>query len=55
MKSTLATKKLKMKDACQPSGDCLALNGKLETRNAGFNLAFVTLSILSSNEAGWKR
>lgn len=54
MKRTIASKKLQMKAGCQPSRDCLALNGELETRNAGFNLGFVTCSNLSSDDPGWK-
>lgn len=45
-KYTLASKKLQMKDRCQPSRDCLALNQKSETRN----LAFVMHSHLSSDD-----
>lgn len=54
MKCTIASKKLQMKDGCQPSRDCLALNGEPEIRNAGFNLGFVTCSNLSSDDPGGK-
>lgn len=49
-KCTLASKKLQMKDRCQPSRDCLALNQKSEARK----LAFVMHSNLSSDDPGWK-
>lgn len=45
-KCTLASKKLQMKDRCQPSRDCLVLNRKSETRN----LTFVMHSNLSSDD-----
>lgn len=54
MKCTLASKKLHMKDDCKPSRDCLALNGESESRNAGFNLAFMIHSNLSLDDPGQK-